>query len=687
MLFPYGGGVSGALIRSIDWSRTPVGAVESWPASLRTMVQTLLHSRHPMFLWWGPELIQFYNDAYMPSFGAGKHPEAMGQRGRACWAEIWPIIGPQIEGVMLRGEPTWHEDALVPILRNGRIEEVYWTYGYSPVLDETGRVGGTLVVCTETTSRVIATRRQALLGRLALQGAVLDQPRQIIANAVAAFETSPQDIPFVAWFDGSGALQLASGVDGASSSRIAALAPRLAGLTAATRLTLEPAIPAGPWPEPVAHALAVPGFGGAVVFGLSARLPFDDAYRDFLLQLMESTRVAHERSEAFAEILRARDDRIALIADLEAANQAKDEFLALLGHELRNPLAPIVTALDLVRLRAGDASAREHQVIERHVRHLTRLVDDLLDVSRIARGKVELRRESVVIAEVVGKAIEMASPLIERREHRLDVELPREPVMWWGDPMRLAQVVSNLVTNAARYTNPHGQIRVTVARTQAGVEIAVTDNGNGIPAELLPRIFDRFVQGRRVFERSQGGLGIGLTLVKSLVELHDGTVAAYSDGPGQGSQFVVALPLTAPPALSASPAPPPAPPAAPSHAAGRPSRRVLVVDDNVDAANMMAELLGMKGHEVEVAYDALSALEVFSRFRPEVGVFDIGLPDVDGYELAQRVAAIAGSACRLIAVTGYGQERDSQLAREAGFHVHLAKPVKIDALLAAIAGE
>src|ERR1041385_935592 len=151
MLFPYGGGVSGALIRSIDWSRTPVGAVESWPATLRTTVQTLLHSRHPMFLWWGPELIQVYNDAYMPSFGAGKHPEAMGQRGKDCWAEIWPIIGPQIEGVMLRGEPTWHEDALVPIFRNGRIEEVYWTYGYSPVLDDAGRVGGTLVVCTETT--------------------------------------------------------------------------------------------------------------------------------------------------------------------------------------------------------------------------------------------------------------------------------------------------------------------------------------------------------------------------------------------------------------------------------------------------------------------------------------------------------------------------------------------------------
>ncbi|HEY0480836.1 MAG TPA: ATP-binding protein [Kofleriaceae bacterium] len=683
MWIPHGGGTCGELVRAFDWARTPLGAPETWPSSLRTIVQVLLESRHPMFLWWGPELIQIYNDAYAPSLGHDKHPAAIGQRGRDCWAEIWPIIGPQIEGVMQRGEPTWHDNALVPMFRNGGIEEVYWTYGYSPVLDETGGVGGTLVVCTETTAHVIAMRRQALFRGLAEQASPLDTPTAVIEKAVATFGSSPEDIPFVAQFDAAGALQRATGVDGAAVAMLAEHVRRIAPLSVATRVTLDAALPVGPWPEPVREALVVPGLGGLIMFGLSSRLPFDAAYRDFLVQLMESARLAHDRSEAFAvrvaaetEIVRARDERVALIADLEAANRAKDEFLALLGHELRNSLAPIATALDLVRARSHTALSREHELIERHAGHVTRLVDDLLDVSRVARSKLELRREVVAIADVLSKATEMAGSLIEQREHHLTVDLPREPILWWGDPMRLAQVVANLLTNAARYTDRGGEIWLAAAHVPgARIEISVTDNGRGIAPELMPRIFDRFVQGERSGESSQGGLGIGLTLVKSLVELHGGTVTPYSDGVGKGSCFVVSLPVehAVQTAVAASPVP-----------AAHVGKRVLVVDDNVDAANLMAELLRVRGHDVEVAYDALSALEALPTFQPQVAVFDIGLPVIDGYELAHRVAAVDHTGCRLIAVTGYGQERDSARAKQAGFHRHLVKPVKIDVLLDAI---
>ena len=364
-------------------------------------------------------------------------------------------------------------------------------------------------------------------------------------------------------------------------------------------------------------------------------------------------------------------------AEADRASRAKDEFLAMLGHELRNPLAPIQTALHLMRLR-GDASAeRERTVIQRQVDHLTRLVDDLLDVSRIARGKVELKRERVEMASVVAKAIETVSPLLEQRRHVLNVDVPRTGLTTDGDPVRLAQVVSNLLTNAAKYTESGGRISIGVRRDGDDVVLRVRDSGVGIPADLLPRLFDLFVQGTQSLDRSQGGLGIGLTIVRSLVSLHGGSVAAYSDGLGRGSEFEVRLPLAASDAVAVRP----------GHADGAvvlpapAGLTVLVVDDNADAAEMLAAALAIAGHQPRIAHDAPAALRLCQEFKPAVALLDIGLPVMDGYELGQRLRRIPGlERLRLIAVTGYGQESDRRQSRAAGFEHHLVKPVTLDVL-------
>ncbi|WP_240807872.1 ATP-binding protein [Polyangium spumosum] len=364
--------------------------------------------------------------------------------------------------------------------------------------------------------------------------------------------------------------------------------------------------------------------------------------------------------------------------EAESANRSKDEFLAMLGHELRNPLAPITTALYLMRIRAGDAAARERAVIERQVKHLAQLVDDLLDVSRITRGKVELKKERIELAEVVAKAIELSSPLLEQRRHHLTVEVPSRGLFVDGDVTRLSQVVSNLLTNAAKYTEPGGRIEVEARRRGREVEIRVRDNGIGIAPEVLPRIFEFFVQDRQALDRAQGGLGLGLAIVRNLVTMHGGTVSARSEGKGKGSEFTVRLPAAGG-AAAADVAQPRG--MAGAEAAGSGAHRILVVDDNEDAAALLAESLGSLGHQTRVASDGPSALRVAEGFHPDIALLDIGLPVMDGYELAHRLRERPElTRLRLIAVTGYGQESDRSLSREAGFDAHLVKPVQFDRL-------
>ena len=373
---------------------------------------------------------------------------------------------------------------------------------------------------------------------------------------------------------------------------------------------------------------------------------------------------ARVRGEARAALEQAK-------GEAEAASRAKDEFLAMLGHELRNPLAPILTALDLMRAPDAESEELARVVIQRQVGHLVRLVDDLLDVSRIARGQVELKREVVELAAVVTKAIEMASPLLEQFEHELTVNVARAGLAIDGDVIRLAQIVSNLLTNAAKYTPRGGAITIEAAREGACVVLSVVDTGVGIAEEMLPRVFDMFVQERQTIDRSQGGLGLGLAIVRNLVSAHGGTVAVRSEGRGRGSVFTVSLPA--------------APPSAPSDPDARPSQapavtpgalRILVVDDNEDAAAMLAIYLRKLGHVIRVVHDGPSALRAAVELVPDVALVDIGLPVMDGYELARRLRQEPGlERLRLVAVTGYGQDKDRERSREAGFDLHLVKPV------------
>jgi len=692
--FLSGGGEAGALALAFDWSQTSVGPIAAWPASLKTTVGTLLHSRHPMFLWWGPDLIQFYNDAYIPSFGEGKHPAAMGQPGAACWQEIWPIIWPQIDDVMSRGQASWNEDHLVPILRNGRIEEVYWTYGYSPVFDDDGRIGGTLVVCTETTSRVIATRRVESLRALAERTSFATDSSLVIEQAADVLSATVNDVAFAHFYQcnaDSGTTQLVHtvGIDQEAGATVDAhFRERLLWLADRGEPAPMPAqlsVTGGPLKQRVSTVFvarigeASPTCTSYVLFALSPALVFDRAYRDFLLHFAGQVAQAQTQVAARKALERGQAEREGLFDELEAASRAKDEFLAMLGHELRNPLSPILTALQLMRLRGVRGADREREIIERQVKHVVGLVDDLLDVSRITRGAIELKRDQIQLAEVVARAIEQASPLIEERRHRLRVEVPSDLDVF-ADSGRLSQVVANLLTNAAKYTEPGGEIEVYAERRDDHVWLCVRDNGVGVNPAMMPFVFDAFAQERQQSDRSRGGLGLGLAIVKSLVEAHGGTVTLHSDGHGRGTECIVCLPLahietqTAHPIWRAQTSSPP-------------SRgcRVLLVDDNEDAAVMLGAALRTLGHQVEVAFDAPSALDLAARYVPDVALLDLGLPVIDGYELASRLRIQMGwSRVRLAALTGYGQQTDRARTRAAGFDVHLVKPMdlkEVDATL------
>lgn len=359
--------------------------------------------------------------------------------------------------------------------------------------------------------------------------------------------------------------------------------------------------------------------------------------------------------------------------ELQQANRAKDEFLAMLGHELRNPLAPMLNALELMRLRPDDAvvTGRAYDILQRQARHMSRLVDDLLDVSRITQGKIELRRERLDLGAAVAQAVQAARPAMEQRYHRVHVLTPSEPALIDADPDRIEQVLVNVLSNAAKYTPNGGQVDVVCSVKDHEAVVTVRDTGIGISEDLLPRVFDLFTQADRGLDRSLGGLGIGLTLVRRLIELHSGSVEAFSGGPGQGCEIKIRLPLAAEhDTINRTDSDP-------TGANPASGLRILVVDDNADAAEMLADVLDSFGHQVRIAHDGPSALEGVLEFEPDVVLLDIGLPGMNGYEVARAMRRSGQTELRLIAVTGYGQEEDRRLSREAGFDAHLTKPVDI----------
>lgn len=401
---------------------------------------------------------------------------------------------------------------------------------------------------------------------------------------------------------------------------------------------------------------------GTLSFASRSRDQFDPEELEFLQTICQYVTAAYER--------------LRLINRLREADRRKDEFLATLAHELRNPLAPLRNGLQIMKHAATNSEAIDaaRSVMERQLTQMVRLVDDLLDMSRISRGKINLQREPIELASVIQQAVETSRPVIERARHTITMTLPSESLVVNGDATRLAQVFSNLLNNAAKYSDAGGQIIVTVQQDDESAVVKVRDTGIGIPPDMLPRIFEMFTQVDRSLEKSQGGLGIGLSLVKGLVEMHDGTVEAYSDGSGRGSEFVVRLPVSTKASLDRR-----SDPNVPLMPSTR--RRILIVDDNRDAANSLAMMLKLMGNETLTAHDGLQALDLGETFRPDVALLDIGMPRLNGYDTATRMRQqLWGREILLVALTGWGQEDDRRRSQEAGFNHHLVKPLDFAAL-------
>lgn len=389
--------------------------------------------------------------------------------------------------------------------------------------------------------------------------------------------------------------------------------------------------------------------------------------------------IAQFLSGTIARLLQAETIR-RQASELQIANRAKDEFLAILGHELRNPLAPILLSIELLRRRLAPEEPHELAVIQRQTEHVVRLVDDMLDVTRLTRGTLELIRSPVETSVLLARAIEVASPLIEARRHRVEIDVPSTGWCVDGDEDRLTQVFANLLTNAARYTEPGGLIQVVARQTDDFISVDVSDNGSGIAADLLTHVLSPFVRAGQAGGDFPGGLGLGLAIAKSLTEMHGGSIAVASDGLGRGSTFTVRLPRLQQ-SLDRTVVAPPAPAPTRSHH----PRRVMVVDDNEDLAESLGDLLDATGHHVLVFPDGIAALDRLGAFRPEVAVLDIGLPGIDGYDLAREIRGRLGHAAPfLIALTGFGQPGDVERSRKAGFDVHLVKPIDHRRLLHSI---
>jgi len=715
-------------MRTVEWSETELGPVAGWSPALRNLVGVLLKNPAPFFLWWGPARVQLYNDACRSILG-DDHPSSLGQPAAMCSRGLWNVIGRTIESCW-DGDPTTGDDRLLLINRKGFTEETYFRFAYCPVADDTVEatgIGGVLATATETTDQVYGERQLRTLRELATRAAAAKTDLEACTGAGEAFSENPWDVPFALFYlldDDGERVRLAYRVglpatddrtapseirlrddDVASPWPIAAILDRAQPVVLDDLAERVAPLPRGRWSESPRSAIALPLASpdqahayGILICGLNPHREFEAGYRTFYELAATHVVTAIRNARAFTDGRRLAAPQVQLESarqkileqaqqlaranrETEQANLAKDEFLAMLGHEMRNPLAPILTALQLMRIRGSDS--REQAIIERQVDHLVRLVDDLLDISRITRGKIDLRRDRLELIEPVLDGVEIASPLLEGRRQHLDVQVPSKGFPIVGDRDRIAQIISNLLTNAAKYSERGSTVRITASRVGTSARLVVKDEGVGIPAEILERIFEPFVQQPQSSERSSGGLGLGLAIVRSLVELHGGSVSATSAGPGKGSEFVIELPL-APPAdfvheLRSNRSPAAVPEARGS--SGSPDR-ILVVDDNVDAAESLADILRELGYELATAHDGPSALIIAKNFHPNVCLLDIGLPVMDGYELAQhlRESGDLASGARIIAITGYGQDADRQRATEAGFHAHLVKPVSLDSL-------
>ena len=690
-----GGGEMGALMRTKDWAATPLGPAFCWPQSLRTAVSILLNSRYPMFVFWGPQLIKIYNDGYRPITG-NKHPWALGRPGPQVWPEIWSDIGPMVERVVRAGEATWSEDLRLFMERRGFPEEVFFTFSYSPIRDESGGVGGMFCACTETTTKVQGERRLKLLRDLAAAPAEARSVAEARALSAEVLRSNPQDIPF-ADIDLGNCAQWPLG-----HHTIERLEGRLAQ------------VPAGPWPEPPRTVMVLPltdralgEASGVIVLGISSRLAFDDAYRGFfdLVAGQVATSIANARASEEER------KRAAALAELD---RAKTAFFSNVSHEFRTPLTLLLGPLeDLV---TGAQALTEDQkqllsVARRNGQRLLKLVNPLLDFARIEAGRAQASYEPTDLAALTAELASNFRSACDRAGLRLTVDCPMLPEPVYVDRDMWEKIVLNLLSNAFKFTFAGG-IDVALLSRDGRVELLVTDTGTGIPAAELPNLFERFHRIASARGRSHEGTGSGLALVQELGRLHQGTIRAESEA-GAGTRFIVSLPAgsahldaqrvkaartLAPTALRAdafveealrwlpeAAAPQLSPTLeAPVMRPERSGARVLVADDNADLRDYVKRLLAAR-YEVETAPDGAAALAAARARPPQLVVADVMMPGLDGFGMLRELRADARlRAIPVILLSARAGEEARIEGLQQGADDYLVKPFSARELLARV---
>jgi signal transduction histidine kinase/ActR/RegA family two-component response regulator len=629
-----------SLIARHDWTTSELGAPQNWPNALRTVVTLMLDSSVPMWAAWGPALSIVYNAPYCTLLG-DKHPAALGRPLSEVWSEIWNDVSGLV-ATALSGQAIYQEDLPLLINRHGRKEQTWFTFSYAPVRDDAGKIHGLVCTVWESTEKIRGQQRmqQSEARLLALTQSSSNAIYRMSADWREMLELNGQGFisdtaaPSASWMDNyirpEELAEVQAEIDRAIRTRsMFELEHRVIRADRTIGWTLSRAVPI-----------------------------FDDAGN--IKEWFGAASDVSARKEAESRLL--------------DADRMKDQFLAMLAHELRNPLAPVRNGLQI--LRVNQDARRVEQVIgmlDRQVNHLVRLVDDLMEVARISSGTLQLRRKHIDLADTLRAALDLSLPAIEKGGHTLQVRFPKEKLWVDGDDVRLAQVFSNLTNNAAKYTLTPGLIEISMQREGNHAVVRVVDDGVGIAREDQRRLFVLF--GRLDSTAARGdGLGVGLALARRLLEMHGGSIAVDSEGAGKGSCFTVTLPLSDVNAADASAL-------VDAEVSTLAGMRVMIVDDNRDAADSLATLLGLMGCETSVFYNGAAALEALDAFAPQAALFDIGMPELDGFGLAEAIRSRTEHRnTLLVAVTGWGQPEDRARTRAAGFDHHLVKPVDLQQL-------
>lgn len=681
------------LIYSKDWSTTSLGPIESWPKSLKTLVDALLAMPAPTVVLWGPEYIQLYNDGYMEIAGP-KHPTALGQSNLVCWPEAREVVEPIYRKVFYEGQSLQFDEYHIPVARHGKMEDTYFTLTYSPVPDDSGEVGGIFATVFETTAQVHARRdqliaekeRDRLLRELELQWNRLTDAL-MESHVFMCILRGPKHVYEMA---NKSYLQLIGHGRDIIGRPISEALPEVVEQGFVTLLDK-------------IYTTGEPFVGNAVPVELEKNTGhLETVYVDFVYQPMYDVDGKVDgifvHGVDITPHMRMREEREALLEaernarqSAESANRLKDEFLATISHELRTPLNAILGWVQLLHMGVSDEKDLQNglEVIERNARAQVQLVEDLLDMSRIISGKLRLEVQLIDPAEAISAALQSIKPAAMAKKISINQILDSNAGPIMGDPARLQQIVWNLLTNAIKFTPKNGKVKISLQRVDSHVEITVADNGEGVDPEMLPYIFEKFRQGDSSITRKFGGLGLGLSIVKSLIELHGGTIKAESEGKGHGATFTALFPLAIMQKVNTRQPMPVVEDGAPiTGLVSLKGIKILAVDDDEDARYLLERVLGECGAEVELASSASEAIDLFRARVPDVLVSDIGLPGTDGYTLLRDIRSMssaAGGNVPAIAVTAFARSEDRTRALLNGYVAHLSKPVLPAELVATIA--